>query len=202
MLNKRSDKALALTQKRQEAWVTALNRADFFPSHYKNAAVCDRHFVSGTLFCNFYEWNLITCCCLGKSAKYNDVGNVDWVPTLNLGYQFKKECDERPNEQLDVKDQIKNECDEEVEPNEQLDVNEELDVKAQFEVIFIEELNSKETQTMFINLTVGTQTDDRYTGVSPDIVASYKEKVAFLEEMLNSKNLKDPLYIDWCLSEL
>lgn len=38
---------LAMSQTRQDAWLKALNRADFFPHQYKNASVCDLHFVSG-----------------------------------------------------------------------------------------------------------------------------------------------------------
>lgn len=48
MVSKRNDKILALTQRRQDAWIRALNRARFYPRQYKNATVCDRHFVSGT----------------------------------------------------------------------------------------------------------------------------------------------------------
>jgi len=50
MLYKRNANSLAVTQTRQNAWVKALNRANFFASNFKNATVCDRHFVTGAFF--------------------------------------------------------------------------------------------------------------------------------------------------------
>ena len=55
MIRKMNAKALALTQTRLDAWLTAVNQADFFPSHYQHATVCDLHFVSGTLYCVLYS---------------------------------------------------------------------------------------------------------------------------------------------------
>ncbi|KAJ6639623.1 hypothetical protein Bhyg_12370 [Pseudolycoriella hygida] len=77
MLNMKSAKSLALTKTRQDAWVTALNRLDFFPSNFKSATVCDLRFVSG------------------RSALYSDVNKV---PTLNMGYEAGKDYDTEPHE--------------------------------------------------------------------------------------------------------
>lgn len=49
VLNALSARTLALTTARQAAWVTALNRTNFLPNHYKNARICDLHFISGIL---------------------------------------------------------------------------------------------------------------------------------------------------------
>ncbi|KAJ6647949.1 hypothetical protein Bhyg_03174, partial [Pseudolycoriella hygida] len=67
-LDQRGVKSLAMSQTRQDAWIKALNRADFFPNQYKHAVVCDLHFESG-------------------KAALSDMQNVDWIPTYNLGYK-------------------------------------------------------------------------------------------------------------------
>ncbi|KAG4066042.1 hypothetical protein HA402_001289 [Bradysia odoriphaga] len=72
MLQYRSAKRLALSQARQKAWCTAINRAGFGADKFKHARVCDLHFVSG------------------KSVTLSKVDDVDWVPTLNMGYTLFK----------------------------------------------------------------------------------------------------------------
>lgn len=49
MLNHSNATSFAITQARQQAWLVALNRAEFFPCHYKNTRVCDLHFISGNV---------------------------------------------------------------------------------------------------------------------------------------------------------
>lgn len=48
MLNNLTAKSLALTQARQKAWIRAINRSDFFASHFQHARVCDLHFILGS----------------------------------------------------------------------------------------------------------------------------------------------------------
>lgn len=115
--------------------------------------------------------------------------NVDWVPTLNLGYlQIKKENDEqaKPEEQLQFDDY--SEIGEEMQG---------LVFTRSWQVLSNDESSSnctlakeEQTQPNFIKISVGTQTDDRYTCMSPDIMVSYQERVAYLEEMLCKNNIK------------
>lgn len=49
-IDNHSEKTIAITQARQQAWLVALNRANFFVFQYKDARVCDLHFISGNLF--------------------------------------------------------------------------------------------------------------------------------------------------------
>lgn len=106
--------------------------------------------------------------------------NVEWIPTLHLEYQIKAECNQEEQNVICVPTlddyQIKKECDQQEEPHEQ------LHLKEQFEVVS-NQVDSKE----FIKFSVGTQTDDRFTGVSPEIITLYQERIAFLEEMLKTK---------------
>lgn len=51
MINKRSHRTMAITQARQQAWLVALNRDNFFAHQFQHARVCDLHFVSGKLLC-------------------------------------------------------------------------------------------------------------------------------------------------------
>ena len=57
MLNRSNDRSLALSQTRQNAWFFALNRSGFSSKHFKNASVCDLHFVSGNCEQTFL-WNV------------------------------------------------------------------------------------------------------------------------------------------------
>ncbi|XP_037042940.1 uncharacterized protein LOC119079267 [Bradysia coprophila] len=75
MIDHHSANSLAKSEKRQKAWLNALKKPNFPERHYKNAKVCDRHFVSG------------------RSANLHDVSNIDWIPTLNLGYSIEKTND-------------------------------------------------------------------------------------------------------------
>ncbi len=168
MLNHRSPKSLALTQARQDAWVRALNRIDFFPCNYKNALVCDRHFLSGIFLLSVEiflikhdDENDVFFLNTGKSAQYTDISNVDWIPTLNLGYEIKS-------------DRIKG--------SENFIYEEPPSIERV--------TNGKETQTDFKMFSVATQTDDEVTGISNDIIISLKEKIAFLEEVIYSKKSK------------
>lgn len=99
--------------------------------------------------------------CKGKSARYSDVENVDWVPSINLGYKIKDEQVEW--EQLY----------EQVVQLSEEDVTEEL-------------TEEKLTQTNVSKFSVGSQTDDSITGMSSDIICTYQEKIALLEGMSGS----------------
>lgn len=57
-----------ISDERRRRWNSAINRADITEEKLNRDRVCHRHFVSG------------------KAAQPWDQFNVDWVPTLNLGY--------------------------------------------------------------------------------------------------------------------
>ncbi|KAF4524901.1 hypothetical protein B566_EDAN018071, partial [Ephemera danica] len=66
-----------LTRERQSLWLARINRKDFGASWRGTTStnlprVCGKHFVSG------------------RSAKLVDYTNVDWAPTLNLGYSSRQ----------------------------------------------------------------------------------------------------------------
>lgn len=47
MLNTRNANSIATSQTRQQSWLNALKKPNFFACHFKFAKVCDLHFVSG-----------------------------------------------------------------------------------------------------------------------------------------------------------
>lgn len=71
---KRSTNAelISLLEERRLAWHKAIYRKGLTPKMIKNARVCSKHFISG------------------KSANARDKLNLDWVPSLNLGYENHK----------------------------------------------------------------------------------------------------------------
>lgn len=200
MINKQSTKSLAVTQARQNAWFKALNRCDFFTSQFQHSRVCDLHFISGNSFCiiltTIVDSNVTFM--VGKSAKYSDVNNPDWVPTLNLGYQRKEPdvtVDEatsnEENEKLATVETVHVAMDETW--NEEYERQGTVEKASNVESIEIDPLNdesvqvtSKQTQTFIAATTLGTQTDGTITGMSTELVISYKEKIKFLEDMLVS----------------
>lgn len=231
MLNNRSPQSLEITKRRQEAWVVALNRIDFFPHNYKYATICDRHFVSGIKLHFVVEMKLMSAQFVGRSAKYNDIDNVDWVPTLNLGYEVidgrvtaqltdklpvpgdsyfwcfrtkiaQLNCshfqDKKPTKfkmvesrvwlpaPEDVDYQIKMEYPEPTESDDYPPSSEEISEPD--EVTNNDECVQR-IQNHLPKYSVATQTDERITDLSPDIVYTYRERIAFLEEILKSKNI-------------
>lgn len=105
------------------------------------------------------------------------------MPSLKLGYVTP------PNESS-VESEGPNESS--VEPEGVGDpVKADIDNSDEYyDVEYLEEpTKEKETQTPISNVSTGTQTDDNVTSMSSAIVISYQEKVALLEEMLESKNI-------------
>jgi hypothetical protein len=75
-VNPRFSKICALVEERQKHWFIAINRSDLFQSAEKRENfvkfmfVCERHFVSG------------------RPSKNIEEDSVDWLPSLNLGYDL------------------------------------------------------------------------------------------------------------------
>lgn len=82
MLNRTSEKSLTITQMRQDTWVKILNRVDFPPSKYKNASVCDRHFVSGIVLVIEMKFP-IRMFTINKQVDQRDIQML----TMWIGYQ-------------------------------------------------------------------------------------------------------------------
>ncbi|KAF4527553.1 hypothetical protein B566_EDAN016059, partial [Ephemera danica] len=59
-------KLLELTEKREKAWIIALNRKELTPERYKNVRICSRHFIGG------------------QPSGISETTSPDWVPTLFL----------------------------------------------------------------------------------------------------------------------
>lgn len=98
----------------------------------------------------------------GKSADFNDITNVDWVPSINLGYE--KNLDRSEEEAPDCG--LCEDC------NEKFNTN-------------VSHSNDKEVQTdPILTGSLGTQTDDKITVMSTEIIISYEERIQLLEEML------------------
>ena len=57
-----------LSKKRQEVWLSRLNRSDIKPDSYAHTRVCSDHFVTGMPF------------------KLYDSTHPDWAPSQKLGY--------------------------------------------------------------------------------------------------------------------
>lgn len=112
---------------------------------------------------------------------------MDWVPSINLGYETKNEL----NEQSDINEMMQ------FIPEVVMD---ELDLVdncvptkgQQIQNNFLRISNDNDrtttekqhTQSNLLRISVSTQTDDKFTGMSTDIITAYQEKIAFLEEML------------------
>lgn len=97
---------------------------------------------------------------------------MDWVPSIHLGYKVKREPIER------------------VECSDKFEFIEQGQSSLQD---FTEELNSDDrsmrdpsTPTNSHLISVSSQTDDKLTGMSDDIIVTLHEKIAFLEEKLKS----------------
>ncbi|KAJ6641181.1 hypothetical protein Bhyg_06116 [Pseudolycoriella hygida] len=151
MINKSSSKMMSFSKARQDAWLAAINRTDFYEKHYKHARVCDLHFVSG------------------KSASVSDYRNPDWVPTLRLGYLNLK-SETSSHDPLEI-----------LEPSLELEASDSS----------FNQSSSEHTcpQTEYFTVTTYTQTDDKITGMSTDILISLQERITFLEDIL-STNIK------------
>ena len=65
------DQTQELSQKRRDAWLARLKRADLNQESYQYVRVCSDYFVNGM-----------------PSALY-DLNNPDWAPSLKLGYELK-----------------------------------------------------------------------------------------------------------------
>ncbi|KAJ6645673.1 hypothetical protein Bhyg_00881, partial [Pseudolycoriella hygida] len=79
----------------------------------------------------------------------------------------------------------------EVEDDERIRFEADDDVTPNFEASDDEqsiEINDRQTQTDHYTMNVSTQTNDRITGVSANIVRSYQERLRFLEDMLRRKD--------------
>lgn len=138
MLNHLSHTTLALTKRRQDLWLRALNRDNFLPSSYKNATVCNLHFISGIVcFVGFYVGYkfTLTIIVIGKSAKYTDVDNADWVPSKNLGYKKRM----KRIEQIEYNNKSNEQLEADVEPMVKVELNLDDDPKKE-----------QETQTQFL----------------------------------------------------
>lgn len=106
----------------------------------------------------------------GKSAGYKDVNNVDWVPSLHLGYKVKVQPADTATSDVELVD------------------NKQDHILVEFNAA--ESKNVKETQTDSApKLSIGTQTEGNTTIKVSDICVSYEERIAYLEEMLASKNI-------------
>ncbi|XP_056637412.1 uncharacterized protein LOC130445669 isoform X1 [Diorhabda sublineata] len=57
-----------LSAVRKRRWLDAINREDFTEDRLKNARICSKHFITG------------------KPASLEDSLNLDWVPSVNMGY--------------------------------------------------------------------------------------------------------------------
>ena len=68
IITHQGDETEELTRERRMRWVSAISRDDLTELKLQNERICSPHFVSG------------------KPAQSWDKFNIDWVPTLNLGY--------------------------------------------------------------------------------------------------------------------
>ena len=69
VITHQGEQTLELSKRRQSEWLARIKRADLKPEQYANTRVCSDHFVSGS-----------------PSALF-DQNNLDWAPSLNLGYE-------------------------------------------------------------------------------------------------------------------
>lgn len=186
-LRKQSARTLALTQARQNAWLKALNRRNFFAPQFPHARVCDLHFVSGIRYSNIdnsMHFLNIKIYLTGKAAKFTDVDEVDWVPTLRLGYETRNTSTSQSNAVTEPMDEVTPYCPEFVEvPEASFDCVELTESNQSEESVQIDE---KTTQTDVKVMNAEVQTDDTITGLSYDKVSSYLERIKLLEEMLVS----------------
>ena len=82
VINNKSAFEEELTTERREKWIQAIRRGDTKAKDVlKSERVCDKHFVPG------------------KPSPYWDKHNVDWVPTLELGYGRETDYEARAKRQ-------------------------------------------------------------------------------------------------------
>jgi hypothetical protein len=63
-----------IIEKRQASWFQAIHREDLMSNNVKKLSFIKYGFVCGRHFVN------------GRPSKHLDLENVDWVPSLHLGY--------------------------------------------------------------------------------------------------------------------
>ena len=70
VIDHQGELTLSISKQRQSLWLSRIKRQDLEPSRYRNVRVCSDHFVSG------------------EPVKLYEKDNVDWAPSLKLGYSF------------------------------------------------------------------------------------------------------------------
>ncbi|KAL5005852.1 hypothetical protein ScPMuIL_017010 [Solemya velum] len=68
IITSQGEQTKQLSEKRQQAWLTAISRKDLTEKSYPHTRVCQDHFISG------------------HASKLYDTNNPDWAPSLLLGY--------------------------------------------------------------------------------------------------------------------
>lgn len=106
---------------------------------------------------------------------------MDWIPTLNLGYTIKIKRKKRSEPTEPHFEEVQ--CD----PHDV--IVDESNIDDTGAISDVPEILAN-IPTNFVS-TVSTQTDDRLTGMSVDVLVSYQQKIAHLLEMLCSKNVKE-----------
>lgn len=107
---------------------------------------------------------------------------MDWIPTLNLGYEPKKEPNSDNNVEPFADEQL-------IDQSQHDRINEVLHDVPEEIVTFEQTTHEVETQTDFKKSSAATQTEDEVTGMSEDIIYTYEETIAYLEEILSTKNV-------------
>ncbi|KAL5021355.1 hypothetical protein ScPMuIL_000510 [Solemya velum] len=68
IITSQGEQTKQLSEKRQQAWLTAISQKDLTEKSYPHTRVCQDHFISG------------------HASKLYDTNNPDWAPSLLLGY--------------------------------------------------------------------------------------------------------------------
>ncbi|KAL5006158.1 hypothetical protein ScPMuIL_017316 [Solemya velum] len=68
IITSQGEQTKQLSEKRQQAWLTAISRKDLTEKSYPHTRVCQDHFISG------------------HASKLYDTNNPDWAPSLLLRY--------------------------------------------------------------------------------------------------------------------
>lgn len=162
------------------------------------------------MFCAKVAVNLNDTDLAGKSACYTDVDDPDWVPSLNLGFVIEEEEQHSASSSIsnDAVDLPTNEDVGNVLVNEDAgNVSTNASKKAPASVAtsstgsqtlvstssigsqtFVP-TSSTGSQTFVPTSSIGTQTDGTITGMSDELLFSYKEQIQLLEKMLNKRSV-------------
>ena len=91
IIKHQGEQVLDLSKRRQSLWLARIHRDDVGPEQYCNIRVCGLHFHSGWVHIHYSFESIIyihAVCAFytGKPSYLLDETNIDWAPSLQLGY--------------------------------------------------------------------------------------------------------------------